>query len=262
MYFTDGETEVLLPKSEIPADWAVGVEADLFLYRDSEDRRTATRLEPLLQRGEIGLLEVADVNAAGAFVRWGLRKDLLIPRGEQSEALRPGQKVWVVVLCDESTDRLFGSTKLAGAFHRDLAVFETGQEVTIQVWRSHPVGWSVIVNRAWQGILYKNETTENLRPGEEKRAWISALRDDGKIDVRLRPQGFEAGNPDAEERILSALKLAGGRLTLTDKAAPEEIRRLLGLSKKSFKTACGTLGRKGLIRWDDEALILTKANES
>jgi predicted RNA-binding protein (virulence factor B family) len=246
-YFTDGEAEILLPRSEIPEDWRPGVEADLFLYRDSEDRPTATRRRPAAEVGQAALMDIVDVGAIGAFAGWGLLKDLLIPKGEQAVPLTVGQKVLVMVLLDPNTDRLYGTTKLAGYLSKDVSGFRLGQEVNLRVWKLHDQGWSVLVEHRWQGLVYRNETPQSLRPGEELKGYIYQLRDDGKIDVRLRPQGFQSANPDAEERILGALAKAGGKLGLTDKSDPGEIQAILGLSKKAFKTACGTLLKKGRI---------------
>jgi len=246
-YFTDGESEILLPRSEIPEGWAPGVVADLFLYRDSEDRPTATLRRPAAELGQTAFLEVVDTGPVGAFVRWGLLKDLLIPHSEQAVPLVPGQKVLVMVLLDDATDRLYGTTKLTPHLSQDLSGLRLGQQVTCRVWKLHDQGWTVVVNHRWQGLIYRNESPTTLVPGEELPGWIVTLRDDGKLDVRLRPQGFALANPDAEARILGALDRAGGQLRLNDRSSPDEIQRVLGLSKKAFKTACGTLKKKGQI---------------
>jgi predicted RNA-binding protein (virulence factor B family) len=260
-YFTDGDAEVLLPRSEVPPTWKVGVEADLFVYRDSEDRPTATRRKPAAEVGQAAVLEIVATGPIGAFASWGLLKDLLIPHGEQAVPLTVGQKVLVMILLDEDTDRLYGTTKLTSHLERDLSAFRLGQEVACQVWKLHDQGWTVLVEHRWQGLVYRNESPRPLVPGEELRAWIYQLRDDGKIDLRLRPQGFTAANPDAEARILEALGKAGGRLRLSDKSDPAEIQALLGLSKKAFKTACGTLLRKGQLVLG-EGFISTKEGGS
>ncbi len=256
-YFTDGEAEILLPRSEVPEDWRPGVEADLFLYRDSEDRPTATRRRPAAEVGQTAFLEVVSTGSVGAFAQWGLLKDLLIPHSEQAAPLAAGQSVAVMVLLDTATDRLFGTTKLVNHLNRDLAGFRLGQEVGCLVWKLHDQGWTVVVERRWQGLVYLSEATQTLKIGEEVRGWISGLRDDGKIDVRLRPQGFQAANADAEVRILEALQGSGGRLELTDKSPPAEIQARLGLSKKSFKTACGTLYKKGRIRIEADGISIS-----
>jgi hypothetical protein len=258
-YFSDGESEVLLPRSEVPADWRPGVEADVFLYRDSEDRPTATLRRPEAEVGQSAFLEVVDTGPVGAFVRWGLLKDLLIPHSEQAAPLAVGQKALVLVCLDEATDRLYGTTKLTAHLSQDLSTFRLGQEVACRVWRLHPQGWTVLVEHRWQGLVYRNESPKPLLPGEALRAWVYQMRDDGKLDVRLRPQGFAAANPDAEDRILGALAKAGGRLALGDHSSPAEIQSLLGLSKKAFKTASGTLLRKGQIRLDGG--VITSAKE-
>jgi len=129
--------------------------------------------------------------------------------------------------------------------------------VSCRVWKLHEEGWTVLVEHRWQGLIYRNESTQILKPGEGLKAWISGLRDDGKIDVRLRPQGFRTANPDAEARILAALTRSGGRLDLTDRSDPEEIQTLVGLSKKAFKTACGTLYKKGTIRIEAKGIAIS-----
>lgn len=257
-YFTDGEAEILLPRSEIPTEWKPGIEADLFLYRDSEDRPTATRRRPAAEVGQAAFLEIVAVGPIGAFAAWGLLKDLLIPHGEQATPLVVGQKVLVMVRLDDTTDRLYGTTKLTASLTKDTSGFRLGQEVACQVWKPHDQGWSVLVEHRWQGLVYRNESPRTLGPGQLFRGYIYQLRDDGKIDVRLRPQGFQSANPDAEERILAALTQAGGTLGLTDKSDPAAIQSLVGLSKKAFKTACGTLYKKGLIAIGETAITLTK----
>lgn len=259
LYFTDGESEILLPRSEVPMGWVPGIETELFLYRDSEDRPTATRKRPLAQLGEAAVMEVVDLAPAGAFVRWGLLKDLLIPHTEQAVPLAKGQSVLVLVLLDEDTDRLYGTTKLTGHLDRDVSGLAMGQEVSCVVWKLHELGWTVLVENRWQGLIYRDETRA-LKPGETLRGWISQIRE-GKLDIRLRPQGFRDANPDAEGKILAALSKAGGRLALNDKSAPDEIQAVLGLSKKAFKAACGTLYRKGLVTLGD-AVTSTKADGS
>lgn len=261
-YFTDGEAEILLPKSEVPPDWRPGVEADLFVYRDSEDRPTATRRRPAAEVGQIALLDIVAVGPIGAFASWGLLKDLLIPHGEQASPLTVGQSVLVMVLLDETTDRLYGTTKLATHLSRDTSGFRLGQEVACRVWKLHDQGWSVVVDHRWQGLVYRNEAPRPLKPGELVTGYVFQLREDGKIDVRLRPQGFQSANPDAEQRILTALEKAGGSLRLTDKSEPTEIQALLGLSKKAFKTACGTLYKSGKITLADDRITLGKATST
>lgn len=259
MYFTDGEAEVLLPRSEVLSEWHPGVEVALFLYRDSEDRPTATRTKPVAQVDEAAMMTVVDAGPLGAFVSWGLRKDLLVPHSEQAMPLAVGQSALVLVQLDPATDRLFGTTKISGRLNRNLSGFEPGQAVDCLVWRLHDQGWTVLVNHRWQGLVYRNESPRPLKPGEALTGWVSGLRDDGKLDVRLRPQGFQAANPDAEGRILEALAKAGGRLRLTDRSSPEEIQALLGLSKKAFKVACGTLYKRGEIDLEPSAISRKEA---
>jgi hypothetical protein len=256
-YLTDGNSEVLLPRSEAPNDWKVGTEARVFLYRDSEDRPTATLRRPFLEVGEVGWLEVSDVNSVGAFVDFGLRKHLLVPHSQQNVVLVKGQKTLVRLLLDDETDRLFGTTLVATHLMTDLSGFRLGQEIFCRVWRLHDKGWTVLVNHLWQGLVYKNEALRSLMPGEAFTGYVYALREDGKIDVRMRPQGFQAANPDARERILAALAEAGGSLTLSDNSTPQEIQNVLGLSKKAFKVACGTLWKEKLIDRDQDKIRLS-----
>jgi predicted RNA-binding protein (virulence factor B family) len=256
-YLTDGNSEVLLPRSEAPNDWKVGTEARVFLYRDSEDRPTATLRRPFLEVGEVGWLEVSDVNSVGGFVDFGLRKHLLVPHSQQNVVLVKGQKTLVRLLLDDETDRLFGTTLVATHLMTDLSGFRLGQEIFCRVWRIHDKGWTVLVNHLWQGLVYKNEAVRTLMPGEAFTGYVYALREDGKIDVRMRPQGFQAANPDARERILTALAEAGGSLTLSDNSTPQEIQNVLGLSKKAFKVACGTLWKEKLIDRDQDKIRLS-----
>ncbi|MEI8096186.1 MAG: S1-like domain-containing RNA-binding protein [Spirochaetales bacterium] len=258
-YLTDGTTEVLLPKSEIPDDLKVGGEARVFLYRDSEDRPTATLRRPFVALGEASWLMVSDVNAVGAFVDFGLRKHLLVPPSQQLQPLVVGQKALVMMVLDEETDRLYGTTLISKHLATDLTNFRLGQEIDCQVWRLHEKGWTVLVESRWQGLVYKNEAPRALSPGERFRGYVSELRQDGKLDVRLRPQGFVAGNNDARDRIIEALTKAGGSLSLDDTSPPDEIQRVLGVSKKAFKTACGTLWKDKIIEREPGLIRLSKA---
>lgn len=259
-YLTDGEAEILLPRKEVPDHLAMGSELSVFIYRDSEDRPTATLVKPLAEAGELAYLTVRDVSDFGAFADWGLLKELLIPVSQQVVPLTVGQKVLVLVLVDHETDRIFATTKLTAHLNRSPVGWKPGQPVTCKVWKPHERGWLVLTTDLHQGMVYLNETRKALKIGENLTLYVSQVREDGKIDFRLGPQGFSQANPDHRLLILEALTNRGGKLPVGDKSTPQEIEKLLGISKKAFKTACGTLYKDQKILLEDQAIRLRESN--
>lgn len=257
-YLTDGEAEILLPRKEVPDKLAMGTELSVFIYRDSEDRPTATLTKPLAEAGQLAYLTIRDVSSFGAFADWGLLKDLLIPASQQLVPLSVGQKVLVLVLVDLATDRIFATTKLAAHLNNSPADWKTGQALVCRVWKPHDLGWVVLTPDLHQGMVYQNETRRILKPGEELTLYVSQVRPDGKVDFRLTPQGFSQANPDHRLVILETLVRQGGHLPVGDKSSPQEIEALLGLSKKAFKTACGTLYKDKKILIDDRSIRLVE----
>ncbi len=242
-YYLDGGAhgEILLPGTYIPRGSRPGEIMDVFVYRDSEDRLVATTEHPLAMVGEFASLRIVSINPRiGAFLDWGLGKDLLLPIREQKEGTRLGYWVIVAVLLDEKTDRIIASARISR--HLDLTppAYTEGQEVNVLITGTTPLGYNAIIENAHQGLLYRNELPAPLRMGQRLTAYVRAVRPDGKIDLGLDPAGYQRVGGYAEG-IMRALTDAGGSLALHDNSAPAEIRAAVGMSKKAFKQAIGAL---------------------
>lgn len=257
-YLRDGTgNQVFLPAKWVPKGGKSGDLIRVFVYFDSEDRPIATTMQPAAIVGEVAFLEVADVNQAGAFLNWGLEKDLLLPFGEQKLRLEPGQKVLVYVFRDPQTGRIAATARIEKFLENDTHTFKEGQEVQIILWEKTELGYKAIIENRAVGLIYANEVFEILRKGMKKTAYIAKLRDDGKIDLRLLPPGYDkiAG---LAEIILSKLKAGKGFLPLNDHSDAEEIYENLGMSKKNFKKACGLLYKNRQIILTEKGIRLIK----
>ena len=257
-YF-DGESfgEILLPKRYEPENLQSGDSLDLFIYNDSEDRLIATTEKPLAQVGEIARMKIVDANNIGAFADWGLMKDLLIPFREQKIKLKTGQEVLIAVEFDFTTQRIFGSTKIDKYLDNVPPEYEEGQEVELMVWNETDFGYKVIINQLHSGLLYRNQVFQPLNPGDTMPGFIQKVREDEKIDCMLSKTGF-AKTEGLSDRILEALKVNGGTLTVSDKSSPEEIHHLFQCSKKAFKMAIGTLYKAEKIKISPEKITLNQ----
>ncbi len=238
--------DVLLPGKYLKSEMQEGTMVEVFLYRDSEDRLVATTETPNIQLDGFNYLEVKDVSLYGAFLDWGLEKDLLVPYKEQKSRMEEGKKYLISLRLDESTDRLFGTTKtekLLGKCPQDQ--YEIDQEVSLLVCNRTDLGRKVIVDDRFSGLIFNSYIDRELLPGMHISGYIHDIREDGKIDIRLSKTGQEKRD-DASEKLLSILK-SKGRINLGDKSNPEDIRRILGMSKKTFKQAVGNLYKQKLI---------------
>lgn len=236
--------EVLLPRRYVTGATRPGTQVDAFLYRDSEDRLVATTERPHAMVGEFACMEVRDISErAGAFLDWGLSKDLLLPFREQGKPVKLGQKVVVAVIVDERTDRIIASAKVDDHFRAGVPMYRTGQEVDALVFARTPLGYGVVVENAHRGLLFHDGAKHDVRYGQRLRAFVRAVRDDGKVDLGFDPAGYGRVAP-LGERIMEALAAAGGELPMGDHSAPEDIRARFGASKKAFKQAIGALYRE------------------
>lgn len=243
--------EILLPKRYAPEKAAPGDVLDVFVYRDSEDRFIATTETPLAMAGDFATLRVVSLNAnIGVFLDWGLSKDLLLPRREQSTALRVGQLVTVKVFVDERSNRIVASMKLNRWLGKTPPEYRLGQAVQITVANETPLGYNAVVEGQHRGLLYHSGIGATLRPGDKMQAFVSAIREDGKIDLSLDRSGYVRVKP-LSEQILQALTEAGGTLPFHDKSSPEEIRDAFGVSKKAFKQALGALYRRKVVALEE-----------
>lgn len=249
--------EVLLPRREVPDSWSAGGELDVFLYHDSEDRPIATTRRPKAMPGEFALLKVLEVTPVGAFLDWGLPKDLLLPFGEKKVHLEAGRSYVVRVALDPESGRLIASQRLGRYLSRDRPRYVEGEEVDLLLYARTDLGYSAIVDGRHRGLLYANEVFRPLRPGERTKGYIREIRPDGKIDLSLYPIGREAIG-DLESRIEGELRRRGGSWHLCDSSPAEEIHRELGVSKKAFKQATGALFRRRRIVIDDDGIRLVE----
>lgn len=255
-YLVDEEgADVLLPNKYMPENAQIDDEVEVFIYNDSEDRLIATNLKPKITLNEFAFLQVKDVNRFGAFLDWGLEKDLLVPFSEQNQRMEINRWYVVRLLLDEKTNRLVASNKLHKFIETDYISVEVGEEVDILVMERTDLGYSVIINNVHRGLVFANETFKNLNVGDSLKAYVKNIRDDGKIDISLQKQGYLNVEPSAIF-ILENMKKNDGFLALTDKSRPEEIYSQLEMSKKTFKKAIGGLYKRRIIRISEEGLHL------
>ena len=247
--YLDGEEmgEILLPNRYVPDNAQIGDYLTVFVYTDGEDRPIATTAEPLAVVGDFAVMQVKSVASVGAFLEWGIMKDLLVPYSEQTVSLRTGQKVLVYVYLDNKTKRVVASAKWERYTEKqDFSEIEEGAEVSVLVASETELGYKVLINKRYTGLIYKNEVFSKINIGDNLKAYISKIRIDGKIDVRLKKSGYEAVAGEAA-MILKKLEAAGGFLPTTDKSPAEEIYNVYGVSKKIYKKAIGELYKKRII---------------
>jgi len=253
----DGDEEILMPQRFVTDDMKIGDMVEVFVYCDSNDRDMATTEKPFLIVNEFAHLKVNSVNDIGAFCDWGTSKELLVPFRNQSRPMSEGNYYVVHMYWDEVSDRLVGTTKLKN-FLKQTAdkEFELGQEVDLMVYGSIDIGYKVIINGEYAGLVYKDEAWKDMRIGHQCKGYIKPIREDGKIDVSLTPIGYKSivGN---EKVVLDKLTGAGGFLPYSDKSDPDDIRREFGLSKKLFKKVIGGLYRQKLITIEPEGIKTT-----
>lgn len=243
---TDGHEEVLLPTRLAPEGLEQGQDVTVFVYTDSEDRPIATTQKPLAEVGQFACLRVIDQSPHGAFLDWGLDKDLFVPFSEQHERLVIGQKYVFAVYLDNRTQRVAAASKLGSFLDYDVSELKEDQAVVAVVYAKSDRGALVIVDDRYSGMVFTSELFSPVEIGQSLTGFIAKIRDDNKLDIRLRHVG-KKGKQDAGEIILSALEAAGGALPLGDKSSPEDIIRQLGISKKVFKAAIGGLYKAGQV---------------
>ncbi|MDB6023838.1 MAG: hypothetical protein JWM68_61 [Verrucomicrobiales bacterium] len=242
LYLDAGELgEVLLPGRYVPHDVAPKQLLDVFIYLDSEDRLVATTEMPRAMVGEFAEFRVISVNPRiGAFLDWGLSKDLLLPFREQDAPVRVGQKIVAYVMLDEKTNRIVATTRLHRHLSRQPANYRNGQPVNLIVIDRTPLGYNAIVENSHRGLLYHDQLPAPLDIGQKLQGFVRAIRPDGKMDLSLNASGYKRVVP-LKQLILDALEKNGGKLPLDDDSSPETIRAKFGVSKKAFKQALGAL---------------------
>lgn len=274
----DDEGKVLLPARYVPEDLEVGDEIDVFVYLDNEERRVATTLEPKAMVGDFAYLEVAWVNEFGAFLDWGLMKDLFCPFREQKKRMETGRSYIVHVHLDEESYRIMASAKIEKWLENDkLAKGEeemsspsgsistvegegrgplsVGQKVSALIWQKTDLGFKAIIDNKYGALLYDSQLFREIHTGDKVEAYITKIRPDGKIDIALQQNGRQH-TEDFAEKLLHYLQYRGGRCRLGDKSSAEEIKEQFGVSKKTYKRAIGDLYKRRLITISEDGIEL------
>ena len=247
--------EILLPTRYVPQNFEIDAMLDVFIYKDSEDRIIATTETPLVMCGEFALLKVKAVDKFGAFMEWGLMKDLMVPFSEQQVRMEAGRKYVVRVFIDEVTQRIVASSRIEKFLDKSPPEFLEGQEVNILVANQTDLGYKVIINDSHTGVIYENEIFHPIERGQKLKAYIKKIREDKKIDVCLNKPGFEKID-QLTDRILGKLKDNNGFLPYNDKSDAEAIYIMFHESKKTFKKAIGALYKMKKIQIVDSGIRL------
>ncbi len=255
-----GWGEILLPARYVPAGSSVGDEITVFIYFDSEDRIIATTEKPKAIVGEYAYLRAVDVNKAGAFLDWGLCKDLLVPYSEQANKMRKGAFYLVYIFQDEESERITASSRISRFLNQTPASYQLGARVPVMIMASTDLGYKAIIDNSHTGMLYHNEIFEPLKIGQQLVATVKKIRDDGKIDLSL-PVLDKRDLSELEQTILDRLHANHGVLQLGDKTPPQEIYQVFGASKKNFKRAISRLYKQHLIEVSPNSICLVQDSE-
>ena len=256
VYLDGGEhEEILLPRRYVPENCKVDDNIRVFIYLDSEDRFIATTETPYAMVGDFALLKVVAVESVGAFLDWGLLKDLLVPFGEQSPTMEIGKSYIVKIYVDKQTNRIAATTRLDRYLDNEPGNFHAGQEVKLLICNQTDIGYKAIINGTHWGVLYSNEVFQPLKSGQKTKGYIKKVREDNKIDLSLHKPGYERVD-DITDTIINVLKEQGGFISVTDKSSPETINKLFGVSKKTYKKAIGAIYRKRLITIESDGIRL------
>lgn len=256
MYLDGGvEGEILLPTRYVPDGLKVGDAILVFVYLDQDERPVATTLQPLAKAGDFACLEVAWVNEYGAFLNWGLMKDLFCPFREQKKRMEIGQKYIVHVGIDEDSYRMVASAKVEHFLSREMPQYRHGNEVDLLVWQKTELGFKVIIDNLFAGLVYEDQVFRPLTTGDRLKGYVDRVRPDGKIDVTIQPTG-RRNTEEFSEVLLEYLKNNNGRCDLGDKSPAELISDRFKVSKKTFKKAVGDLYKRRLIQIKEDGLEL------
>ncbi|MBU0676118.1 MAG: GntR family transcriptional regulator [Proteobacteria bacterium] len=249
--------DILLPKKHVPKDCAPGDSIEVFVYSDTEGHLRATPQKPYASVGQFAKLRVVTNTPVGAFLDWGLQKDLFVPKNEQLVKMEEGTFYVVYVFLDEKTNRITASSKVDKFLSRQPPTYKAGEEVNLLIYDKTVLGYKAIVNNTHWGVLYKNELFRKLTVGLELKGYIKKVREDQKIDLTLLRPGYQKIDEIAQT-ILMKIKEQGGRVPVTDDTPPETIYTLFGISKKVFKQAIGALYKKRLITMDANGIKLVR----
>ena len=250
----DGE-DVLLPNQYYDESMKVGDLLDVFVYTDSEDRLVSTTLRPTAMVNEFGLFEVVDTTKFGAFVNWGLPKDLFVPKALQKQPFQVGDKKLLRVVIDEQTDRLIGTQKFVKYLDDKPQGLFRNSAVEILIYDETPLGYKCIVDNKYNGLVYRNEVFETIHVGDKRTGYVKNIRNDGNIDISIQKIGQERKD-DSSTKVLELIKQNGGSMPYNYKSDAELITNAFGMSKKAFKHSLTVLQEKNLIEVKDTGIYL------
>lgn len=257
LYLGDESGEdVLLPNKYCPEEYEIGGKLEVFVYRDYAERKIATNIDPKIKLHEFAFLQVTAVSEVGAFLDWGLEKDLLVPFKEQRQKMEQGRWYVVYLNLDEKSYRLYASNKTDKFLSNDNLTIEEGDMVSLMALSKSEIGYNVIVNNKHKGLVFANEVFRTLNVGDRLTGYVKKIREDNKIDITLQPIGYEQFNDVNVNRLISLLETNNGVLLLSDKSSPDEIYAVAGMSKKAFKRAVGALYKAGRVVLEKEKTIL------
>ena len=247
--------EVLLPKRFVPEVFEIDQDLDVFVYNDSEGRLVCTNQEPDVTLNSFALLRCRDATDIGAFMEIGIMKDLFVPKKNQNDLIKPGERHMIYMYEDTLTKRLVGTARINALVKEASEDIMPDDEVDILIWNERDMGWGVIVDNQYQGMVYKNQTFEPIAIGERRTAYVNRVREDGKLDILIQKPGAKNIDESAKA-VIDALERNNRFLALTDKSSPEDISTALNMSKKSFKKAIGTLYKQRIISLEKEGIML------
>ncbi len=248
--------EIFLSKEEIGKDLETGSSIDVFVYKD-RSQKISTKM-PFVQVDEFAFLKVKFLTDQGAYVDWGLEKELFVPLEEQMEELKEDSSYLFFVFEDEDTGAIRGSQRVEDFVFADEIDVKRGDEVDLLLYRESNLGINAVVNNLYQGLIFKSDIHKEVKVGDQVKGYIKQVREDGKIDLLLEPLGYKKSVESNTDVLLNAIKKAGDFLPLTDKSTPEDVKKSVGLSKKAFKRAAGHLYKKKLIEIRNDGLYLIK----
>jgi hypothetical protein len=255
-YMDDGAEGILLPKRFVPSGLQVDDTISVFVYHDSDNRLIATTQEPFAVVGDIAALKVVAITNQGAFLDWGLMKDLFVPVSQQLSSMRLGGKYLVKLYLDKQTGRVAATEKIDNQISNDILTVKEGEKVKLQVYRESDIGYVVIVNQVHQGLVYKSEVFTHLHIGQMiEEGFVKKIREDNKLDIGIGKQGVEKLDDD-QVKLIQLLKLHKGFLPYHDKSSPEDIYAFFGISKKAFKMNVGILYKAKKITIEDGGIRL------
>lgn len=252
--------DVLLPNKYCPEVFFDDEEIEVFVYLDYAERKIATNLIPKIHLNEFAYLQVQEVSEIGAFLDWGLEKGLLVPFSEQPEKMEVGKSYVVCMLLDEKTNRLYASARIEHRLSNESLELSVNDEVDALVYQESELGYSVIINDEYKGLIYKNEVFTSMNIGHRSTAFVKKIREENKLDISLHPIGYDQSIDQFTEILHTTLIDEGGSIALTDKSSPEDIKSKLGISKKAFKKAVGDLYKQRKITIEEDCIKLTKNN--